>query len=144
MWARRILPLLSCCTLVLWGCTRQSAGEPPLDPAFALPTDVPSPLGIERPAEGDRLESPFLVRGTAPTGQDLTVAVQVKSRADDGEWRWLGNQALDVDEEGRFEGEVAYSLEASAPGAVELMIIDQESGSVLETSEVGVELDPSP
>ena len=142
----RFFLLALCCTgaLLLSGCSRQSDDSPPLDPAFALPTPEPLAARISNPSEGDSLVSPFVVSGRAPDGQGNTVAVQVKSLTPEGEWRWIGNLALDVDEGGRFEGEVSYSLADAAPGALELLVIDQESGTVLETTEVSVELGPSP
>ena len=62
----------------------------------------------------------------------------------DGELRWRGNAALDVDANGRFNGRVPYTLETAGPGSVELLVTDAPSGSVIARLQVPVELAATP
>ncbi len=144
MSRRWVLPLALCGTLVASACSRQADSAPPLDPAFTVPTAVRPEAEILQPIEGDTVSSPFEVVGRAPVGEGRTVAVQVKTRGPDGEWRWIGNSAMDVGDDGRFEGEVTYTLVEAAPGALQLVLVDEETGAVLESVEFPIELEPSP
>lgn len=144
MWRRGVLPLLLCGMLTPSACSRQADSAPPLDPAFSVPTAVRPEAEILKPVEGDTVDSPFEVVGRAPVGEGRTVAVQVKSEAPDGQWRWIGNLAMEVSDDGRFQGEVSYSLPEAAPGALQLVVVDDGTGAVLESTEIPLELKASP
>lgn len=147
MSARALVTLSIIAALTLAACTRSSDEATPDDPAFA-PASHTGPvaevgIALEQPADGASVGSPVVVSGVAQVDPGRTMAAQVRSREADGSWRWLGNGALALEADGRFEGEVAYSLAGAAAGVLEVLVVDPASGTVLQRTEVEVDLEPS-
>ena len=75
------------------------------------------------------------------------MAVQVRSRelADGREQLvWRGNGRLTIDAQGAFTGTVGYALPAPGPGVLEVSLADLESGTVLDSYRLAVNLAAAP
>ena len=135
------LPTLLLALPFLTACTR------PRPPATAIPIPVSarsdSAMQLDEPKRGETLRSPAMLVGTARLESGQILVGQVLGKVD-GEMRWRGNAALDVDASGRFNGLVPYTLDASGPGLIELLVTDAPSGSVIARLQVPVELAASP
>ena len=140
MSPRRYLSVLLI-VLLAAACTRSRSPSTAPDAASPVPGvgATSSDLSISRPAVNSPVRSPLVIEGTVRHPDGHTLAAVVYRREADGALGWCGNGPLAVDGE-RFSGTVPYSLEADAPGVVEVVVIDPVSGTVIDRRSVPVEL----
>lgn len=146
---------LRCLTLLLvvcaTGCSRARPtleGAPSSSAGAALEAgaEAVEPITIEVPGGADTVSSPVRVSGSVRLEPGRTLVGQVLSREGDepSDARWRGNALLEVDEAGRFTGEIRYTLDEAGPGVIELAIVDPASGTMLQRKRLDVELSAAP
>lgn len=105
----------------------------------AAPATDPTPLlRISAPVAGADLASPVRVRGVVRHEDGLLYVAQIVVAGATPQQR--GNARLTVQADGAFIVDVPYTLEAPAPGTVEVSAVDPVSGAVAETVRVAVQL----
>ncbi|MCC7018936.1 MAG: hypothetical protein IT332_04240 [Ardenticatenales bacterium] len=116
------------------------AADAPASPgAVAAPATDPTPLlRISAPVAGAGLTSPVRVRGVVRHEDGLLYVAQIVVAGATPEQR--GNARLTLQPDGAFIVDVPYTLEAPAPGTVEVSAVDPVSGTVAETVRVAVQL----
>jgi hypothetical protein len=108
--------------------------------------EAPEPISVERPTASEAVSSPVRVEGSVSLEPGRTLVGQVLSREGDdaADDRWRGNALLEIDDAGRFSGEIKYTLVESGPGVIELAIVDPASGTMLQRKRVEVQLSTAP
>jgi len=116
------------------------ADDAPASPgAVAAPATDPTPLlRISAPVAGAGLTSPVRVRGVVRHEDGLLYVAQIVVAGATPQQR--GNARLTLQPDGAFLVDVPYTLEAPAPGTVEVSAVDPVSGTVAETVRVAVQL----
>lgn len=132
------------------GCTRARPSPSPVVPGAAsapLTAPVAAPtaaVALVAPAAGNTLTSPVAVVASADLAAGRTLAAQVYSRAADGGLTWRGNGRMTGDGSGRFTGAVTYTLPASSPGVLELVVVDTADNHVVQRHSTEIVLSPAP
>jgi hypothetical protein len=137
------LVLAALAGVAIAGCTRSRTARDAAAPvASPSPTATPS-LVITRPEAGTAVGAPLTVAGELTAAGERTLAAVVYLREADGALQWRGNGPLTL-RGATFTGTVSYTLDAAAPGVIEVMVIDPVTGTVLDRRSVSVELKPAP
>ncbi len=121
-------------------CTR-----PRPEPTPALPSEaqVDSAIRPERPRPGDELSSPIGLAGRVEIEAGQMLVAQALVRQDE-RLAWRGNATIEVDADGNFSGQLAYTLAEPGPGFIELLLVDAAGGTPIATHRIPVELAATP
>lgn len=140
--------------LIAVGCVRSRHPElsgasptqaPPVPSTETAPLDEGIGSVVDEPADGARVTSPIRVAGRLGETTGRVAVAQILSVDGDGQETRRGNALLAPSgADGAYAADVAYTLDAAGPGIVEVVLVEPETGTVMERARVPVVLEAAP